>query len=262
LIETGYPNVPNKGRIIAHRGASQTAPENTLAAFRKALEQGVNWVEFDVSLLGDSTPVLHHDDTLDRCTDGTGPLSAIGRKDLTTIRAGKLHGPAFAKEKIPVLDAALDLFETAGMFANLEMKPHDGAPGALAAVVHEALSKRSWAAERIIVSSFDHDELAALRNRMPEIPLAALWVEPPKDFRTVLNGLEAAAAHIHYPHLSQSFLQEATSYGFDVRVYTVNEIRVMAPFRELGLTSVITDHPPMFLDDPDWADWANQDTAA
>ena len=77
MIETGYPNVPNKGRIIAHRGASQTAPENTLAAFRKALEQGVNWVEFDVSLLGDSTPVLHHDDTLDRCTDGTGPLSAL-----------------------------------------------------------------------------------------------------------------------------------------------------------------------------------------
>ena len=262
MIETGYPNVHDKGRIIAHRGASQTAPENTLAAFRKALEQGVRWVEFDVSLLGDATPVIHHDDTLDRCTDGSGPLSEIGRKDLATIRAGKLHGPAFAKEKIPVLDAALDLFETAGMFANLEMKPHDGAPGALAAVVHEALSKRSWSAERIIVSSFDHDELAALRNRMPEIPLAALWVEPPKDFRTVLNGLEAAAAHIHYPHLSQSFLQEATSYGFDVRVYTVNEISVMAPFRDLGLTSVITDHPPMFLDDPDWADWANQDAAA
>ncbi len=255
MIKTGFPNVQKNGRIIAHRGASRVAPENTIAAFRKALEQGVDWVEFDVSLLGDNTPVIHHDDTLDRCTDGSGPLTGIGRKDLATIRAGKLHGAAFAKEKIPLLEAALDLFESTGMSANLEMKPHDGTPGTLAAMVHDALAKRIWAPERIIASSFDHDELAALRARMPEIPLAALWVEPPEDFRTVLTDLEAAAAHIHYPHLSQSLLQEATSYGFDVRVYTVNEVRVMAPFRELGLTSVITDHPPMFLDDSDWAEW-------
>ena len=96
MIETGYPNVLNKGRIIAHRGASQVAPENTLAAFRKALEQGVDWVEFDVSLLGDDTPVIHHDETLDRCTDATGTLREIGQNHLATIRAGKLQGPAFA----------------------------------------------------------------------------------------------------------------------------------------------------------------------
>ena len=216
----------------------------------------MNWVEFDVSLLGDDTPVIHHDDTLDRCTTGSGQLTSIGRKDLSTIRAGKLHGDAYAKEKIPILDAALDLFEATGMFANLEMKPHDGTPGALAAVVHNALEKRNWATERIIVSSFDHAELAALRARMPDISIAALWVEPPADFRKVLTNLQAAAIHIHYPHLSQSLLQEALSYGFDVRVYTVNQTKVMAPFRELGLTSLMTDHPPMFLEEPDWAAWA------
>ena len=231
-----------------------------LAAFRNALEQGIDWVEFDVSLLGDDTPIIHHDDTLDRCTDATGTLRDIGQNHLATIRAGKLQGPAFAKEKIPTLNAALDLFEATGMSANLEMKQHNGTPGALAAVVHAALAERDWAPERIIVSSFEHDELAALRQRMPEIPIAALWVEPPRDFRKVLSDLKAAAIHLHYPQLSQSLLQEATSFGFDVRVYTVNEVNVMAPFRSLGLTSVMTDHPPMFLDDPDWAAWA-ADTA-
>ena len=256
MITTGYPNVESRGRIIAHRGASQIAPENTIAAFRKALEQGVNWVEFDVSLLGDNTPVIHHDDTLDRCTDRTGSLSDIARSDLRTIHAGKLHGRAYSKETIPTLEAALDLFEATGMYANLEMKPHDSPPGALAYVVSNALAARVWSTERIIVSSFDHDELAALRIRMPEIPIAALWVEPQSDFRKVLTDLKAAAIHLHYPHLSQSLLQEATSYGFDVRVYTVNDTKVMAPFRDLGLGSVITDHPPMFLDDPEWQAWA------
>lgn len=256
MIQTGFPNVVDKGRIIAHRGASQVAPENTIAAFRKALEQGVNWVEFDVSLLGDGTPVIHHDDLLDRCTTRSGSLQNITKQDLSTIGAGKLHGTAFAQEKIPTLDAALDLFEATGMSANLEMKPHGGTQGVMASAVHTALAARSWATDRVIVSSFDHGELAILRAQMPEIALAALWVEPPKDFRAVLTDLKAAAIHLHYPYLSQNLLQEATSYGFDLRVYTVNQTKVMAPFRKLGLTSVITDHPPMFLDDLEWAEWA------
>lgn len=256
MIETGYPNVADKGRIVAHRGASQVAPENTLAAFRKAHEQGAHWVEFDVSLLGDLTPVIHHDGTLERCTTGLGPLSAAGRADLATIRAGKLHDAEYAAEPIPELEATLDLLEALGMYANLEMKRHDDPSGELARTVHAALSARDWATDRIIVSSFDHAELAALRQLMPEIPLAALWVEPPSDFRKTLTDLQAVAAHIHYAHLSQGILQEAVSYGFDMRVFTINRPEVVAPFREIGLTGVITDHPPLFLEDVDWADWA------
>ncbi|MEM7210469.1 MAG: glycerophosphodiester phosphodiesterase family protein [Pseudomonadota bacterium] len=256
MIETGYPNVSDNGRVIAHRGASQVAPENTLAAFREASEQGVQWVEFDVSLLGDLTPVVHHDDTLDRCTSASGPVRAKVMSDLANITAGKLHGDAYADEPIPTLDAALDLFEGLGMYANLEMKRHDNQSGALAERVHAALTNRIWARDRIIVSSFDHTELHELRERMPDIPIAALWREPSRDFRNTLNDLKAAAAHIHYAHLSQSLLQDALSFGFDLRVYTINDPNVVAPFRELGLTSVITDHPPLYLDDADWAEWA------
>ena len=258
VIQTGYPNLANQGRIIAHRGASQVAPENTLAAFRAAKEQGVNWVEFDVSLLGDMTPVVHHDATLDRCTDAEGPLAQISASDLATIHAGKLYGATFAQEKLPNLDAVLDLLDATGMYANLEMKLHGSAPGTLADAVHFALSMRPWSVKRIIVSSFDHDELAALRSCMPEVAIAALWEQPPCDFRRTLSELQAAALHLSYAYLSQGLLQEAISYGYDVRVYTVNNPSVMAPFRAFGLTSVITDHPPLFLNDPDWAMWANE----
>lgn len=256
MIETGFPNLASKGRIIAHRGASRAAPENTLSAFRAAHAQGVNWVEFDVSLLGDLTPVVHHDGTLERCTTGQGSLKTIGRAALAGIRAGKLHGTAFQDEPLPTLDDTLDLLGGLGMYANLEMKTHDDPPGAMASLVHQALTKRDWTGDRVIVSSFDHHELAELRRLMPGIAIAALWDEPPADFRKTLIDLKAAALHIHYPYLSQSLLQEATSYGFDLRVFTVNDPKVMAPFRQHGLTSVITDHPPLFLDDPDWAGWA------
>lgn len=256
MIHTGFPNVQDKGRIIAHRGASQIAPENTLAAFRAAFEQGANWVEFDVSRLGDNTPVIHHDSTLGRCTTSTASLREIKKSDLVRIGAGKLHAKEFANEAIPTLQQTLDLLEANGMYANLEIKTHDDPPGVLAKSVCTALAERSWASERVIVSSFDHEELAAFRSMMPECAVAALWTRPPLDFRKTLTELRASAVHLKYSHLSQSFLQEATSYGFDVRVYTVNRPAVMAPFRDLGLTSIITDHPPLFLDDPDWKTWA------
>ncbi|MEM1162207.1 MAG: glycerophosphodiester phosphodiesterase family protein, partial [Pseudomonadota bacterium] len=118
------PNLPDPGRIIAHRGASQVAPENTLKAFRTADRQGAYWLEFDVSLLGDGTAVIHHDDTLDRCTNATGPLSGIAAADLSDIEAGE-------GEPLPTLSAALDLIKEFGFFANLEMKPHALEPGIL-----------------------------------------------------------------------------------------------------------------------------------
>lgn len=255
MIQTGFPNLQDKGRIIAHRGASQVAPENTLSAFRKASEQGVHWVEFDVSRLGDNTPVIHHDATLDRCTTASARLQDITKADLANIGAGKLHGPSFDAEAIPTLEQTLDLLNTSGMYANLEIKTHDDPPGELAKAVRDAMSNHPWTTDRIIVSSFDHGELAAFRKLMPDVAIAALWGRPPLDFRKTLTDLRAAALHLNYSHLSQSLLQEATSYGFDVRVYTINQPKVMVPFRDLGLTSVITDHPPLFLDDPEWRAW-------
>ena len=250
------PNVTDPGRIIAHRGASHVAPENTLAAFRAAAAQGVWWAEFDVSLLGDGTPVVHHDAELDRCTTGTGPLAGIGAADLPGIRAGRGHGAAFADEPLMTLAAVMDVLEELDFHANLELKPHDGALGALSRAVAAELSARPWTRERIITSSFGLEELEAFRALMPDAPVAVLYKQPPPGWRKVVDGLGAAALHLHYAHVTESLLREATGFGIDVRVYTINEPALMAPFRDRGLTSVITDHPPLFLDQPEWARWA------
>ena len=255
-MNKGRPNVSDPGRVIAHRGASRVAPENTLSAFRQAEAQGVFWVEFDVSLLGDGTPVIHHDDTLDRCTSRSGPLTAINAGDLLGIDAGVAHGGAYPDEPLATLDQALDLLEDMRFYANLEMKTHDADPALMARIVADALRARPWTRHRIITSSFELPTLAALRQEMPDAPLAVLYEVPPPDWKARLTELDAAALHIHFTQISQSLLTEAASFGFDVRVYTINHPELMEHFREHGLTSVITDHPPLFLEQEGWAAWA------
>lgn len=245
------PNVTDPGRVVAHRGASMAKPENTLSAFRTAHIQGAFWLEFDVSLLGDGTLVLHHDKTLDRCTNASGPLSAITLEDLPNITVGET-------EPLATLDEAMDLIQQLGFYANLEIKSHDVPPGLMAERVAETLVKHPWSRTRIITSSFQHDALRALRSLMPDAPLAVLYERPDEDWQQVMIDMQAAALHLRYTHLSESLLKSAKRSRFDVRVYTINRPALLVPFRDMGLTGVITDHPPLFLDDRDWAAWAKK----
>ncbi|MFQ5566066.1 MAG: glycerophosphodiester phosphodiesterase family protein [Paracoccaceae bacterium] len=251
------PDTDTGGRIVAHRGASRAAPENTLAAVRLASRQGARWLEFDVSLLGDGTPVLHHDATLERCTDATGSLDRLSAGDLAGIDAGGWFGAKFAGEPLATLGQALDLIGELGLSANLEMKPHGAAPEPIAGAVAEALASRPWTRTRILVSSYRLGALEALRRPMPDQPLAVLYRNPPAGWPGVLAALGACSLHIRHEHLTRKILARAHSHGFHVRVYTINEPSRMVPFRAAGLAGVFTDHPPLFLDDPDWVAWAN-----
>ncbi|MEM7506233.1 MAG: glycerophosphodiester phosphodiesterase family protein [Pseudomonadota bacterium] len=255
---TTPPNVTDPGRIIAHRGAKRAAPENTLAAFRKAAEQGVRWVEFDVSLLGDGTAVVHHDATLDRCSLSTGPLSALGSADLEGVDMGARFSDLYRGEPLPTLAEALDLIEALGFHANLEIKPHEVAPAANAEATAKHLTERPWTRERIIVSSYCKATLHALRPILSGQPMAMLFESPPDDWLRVIRELNAAALHMDYRYLSEKIARAARREGVDLRVYTINRPELVAPFRDLGLTSVITDHPPLFLDNADWAAWAKR----
>ena len=257
---TGRPDTSTRGRIVAHRGASRIAPENTLSAFHLAAAQGARWLEFDVSLLGDGTPVAHHDGTLDRCTDGNGPLDRLTAADLAGIDSGRWFGAQYTGEPLATLEQALDLIDDLNLSANLEMKPHDAAPEPMARAVTRALTRCRWTRARILVSSFDLGALETLRQMMPEQPVAVLYKNPPANWPDVLTALNACSLHIWHEFLTGAILAEAQEHGFHVRVYTINEPPLMEPFRAAGqtggLTGVITDHPPLFLDDPAWAAWA------
>lgn len=234
--------------VQAHRGASAVAPENTIAAFRAAQEQGARWVELDVALLGDGTLVVIHDPTLDRTSSGSGSLTNIGRADLRGIDAGSWFKPRFAGEAIPTFEHALTELGELGLHVNVEIKQHahHKSLGQLTDAVHAALRQRN-ARTQIMISSFDAQALAAMARLDADYELAMLWNEVPADWQTVLDAIPAKAVHLNYRNLTFGFLEATQNRDIAVRAWTCNLPEKLAPFWAEGLAGVITDNPKLYL---------------
>ena len=126
-------------RVLAHRGAGTLAPENTLAALRVGRERGYRAVEFDAVLAADGVPVLLHDETLERTTNGQGRVSEFTSQQLAALDAGSWLAPQFAHEPVPTLHDALTLCRAQGTWVNIEIKPVPGFEAATGeAVAQEA----------------------------------------------------------------------------------------------------------------------------
>jgi glycerophosphoryl diester phosphodiesterase len=155
--------------VIAHRGASGTCPENTLAAFRHAQALGADMIELDVQLARDGNVVVIHDWTLDRTTDGSGPVGARSLAELRALDAGAWFASAFGGERIPTL---AEVLAEVRIPVNVELKPlgDDGLEAAALAVVEMA-----GALPRVVFSSFELAALERLRARSRAASLAVLW---------------------------------------------------------------------------------------
>lgn len=162
--------------VIAHRGASSQAPENTLAAFRLAKELGADGVETDVRLTADGQLVLGHDDAIDRTSDGHGLISGMTLEELKTFDFGSWFSEAYAGEKILTLDEFLEAVKELDFrVIDLEMKPVRENGGELVRQLVDAV--RRWSLQdRVTVSSFDSGLLMELREYAPEFPAAILTV--------------------------------------------------------------------------------------
>ncbi|GGF29771.1 glycerophosphoryl diester phosphodiesterase [Youhaiella tibetensis] len=235
-------------QVHAHKGASAVAPENTLSAFRSAYGQGARWVEFDVSLLGDGTPVVIHDATVDRCSSSTGHLKDLSLKDLDAIDAGSWFDPFYQGERIPTLAEALECFAEFGLSGNLEIKrhKHQASVEELTGNIHAVLKDRDPSV-RISISSFDVDVLKSIGAKDPSLELAMLWDKLPENWRDVLADIPTKVIHLNYKALTLPFLDEVVEKGLLVRAWTCNDPAELAQFWSMGLGAVITDEPRYFL---------------
>ena len=118
-----YPKLPS---IIGHRGAYNSAPENTLISFRKAAQLGAKWIEIDVRLSSDKIPVVFHDDEVDRTTNGQGPVDTFTLESLQELDAGSHYHTDFSCEKVPTLLQAITLCIELNLGLNIEIKPNFG----------------------------------------------------------------------------------------------------------------------------------------
>jgi len=230
----GTRKAPGKAfTIIAHRGARGHAPENTLAAFDKALELGAKWVELDVQWHADKLWVFH-DLRLERCTDGQGWLEDQEPEALRSLDAG-------GGQRIPFLHEVLERLDRRAS-VNVELKTGAGTAAAVATLLRESLAA-GWKPEQFLVSSFHLPELREFKRRLPEIPLGVLLCGVPLNLAGAATELGAQVLSLDRDFADPALIADAHARGLKVYVYTVNEPEDMARFRAQGVDGVFTDFP-------------------
>jgi glycerophosphoryl diester phosphodiesterase len=235
-------------RVIAHRGFSSAAPENTLAAVRAAIEVGADMAEIDVTLTSDGQVVVIHDTTLQRTTNGGGEVLQFSLDDLRPLDAGSWFSKAFAGERIPTLEAMLAEVE-GRILLNVEIKSEAVGRGVVEKVA-AAIRAREMTDE-IVVSSFSPTALEEMHNLAPEIRTAVLYnkdLHQGLDPVEVVTGVGASVFNIKRVRLTPEMLRRCHESGIPVGVYTVNKKRHMRRTITLGVDAIFTDHPDRLLE--------------
>jgi glycerophosphoryl diester phosphodiesterase len=238
--------------IIGHRGASAVIAENTLLAFKQAIDDGAAGIEFDVRLSRDEIPVVIHDSSLKR----TGLLD-VEVSDLTVAELQKINVAAFFRNAsfcaVPTLAQVFELFRENEGLLYLEMK---GEP------VGETLIRRVCSiveehqiASQVIVECFDHEAIKFLKGIAPHVRTAALFESRLRRPSNLTCGRVIAAAHaakadelaLHYTLVTERLVTQAIEEGFEVVVWTVDNPKWIRRAKELGIKSLITNDPAKML---------------
>jgi len=227
--------------ILGHRGASHAAPQNTLAAFRKAAEVGADGVELDVHLSADGVPVVIHDARVDATTDGSGAVAELTLAQLKTLDAGVRFDPAFAGERIPTLEEVLAAIGQR-LIINIELKAFARRDAALELAV-VTLVRRLGLADRVWFSSFKPYALAQARSLAPEIPCGLLYDALGIGTRLLRPITPHEALHPHHGLLSKARIQRAHERGLWVATWTVDDVARAKTLAEWGVDALITNEP-------------------
>lgn len=232
--------------VIAHRGLSGHAPENTAAAIKAAFHSGVGWVELDVSQLRDGTLVIWHDDDLQRCSNGQGPLVECCWSDVEHLDCGTWFYPRFHNERMLTLEQALRLIKKLDMGLNLELKAHAGDARQYIDDVEGRLQQAGMDNRKLLISSFEPELLALMKTRAPQRPMGILTGAVREDTWALAKSLEAGTIVAEYTFLSPAQVREARRKGYDMITYTVNEPKKIEALVQSGINAVISDFPARY----------------
>lgn len=235
-MDEGRPEQGSAAMVmrIGHRGAMGYEPENTLRSFRRALELGCHMFELDVHRCRTGELVVIHDDTLERTTNGAGPVREKTLSELRTLDAGR-------GEKIPLLDEVLDAF-LGRMLVNIELKAM-GTARPLAHLIERGCGEKGWKKEDLLISSFDHEELCAFRKLDPETPVGILFKEHPAGLFDFARSIEALSFNPLFRIVDAGFVKAAHREGIRVFVWTVNEPEDIERMKSLGADGICSNYP-------------------
>ena len=234
--------------VVAHRGFSGAAPENTLGAFRKALEAGSDMIELDVHLSKDGKIVVIHDETLERTTDGQGKVVDHTLEDLKKLDAGSRFGADFSRERIPTLQEVLTLAK-GKVLVNIEIKNPTHEKYAITELTEKALQevKREEMLDRVIFSSFNPVSLEWLRKKEPRARVAFLYHRPWNSIPELTGGREFQVLNLRNIHLTREKVEKIRKGGFKLNVYTVNSEEELQQFVRWEVDGIITNYPDRLI---------------
>ena len=223
---------------VGHRGAAAYAPENTVASFDEAVRLGARAVEFDLRLTADGVPVVLHDDTLERTTNGRGPVSGWEWNDLLRVDAGSWMHYRFAGTRIPSLDEALLAI---GPWARpvIELKVPIPAKLLLAAIRKYDLENEA------LIISFEPTWLEAVRRESRDLALGVLAEQWSNDLPSIAEQVGAEVLGLHTEIIGTSQVAAAEAKRLEVWAFTANDVGMVAACAAMGVTGIITDRPDL-----------------
>lgn len=242
------PRLPWAGKfpvlVIAHRGFSGAAPENTLAAFKKAIDAGADMVELDVHLSKDGHVVVIHDDTLDRTTNGKGNVASYTLSQLSEFDAGSWFNPRFSGERIPTLQEVLNLAR-GRIPVHIEIKKGDLGPYSIADLANRSLQEveKAGMLSQVLFGSFDPAAIDRVSQSNPRARVALIHNQPWTVPQEVTGGRNIAVLSCGGKVLTQSNISGAHRRGLRIFVWTLNTDEQMQHFLNLEVDGIITNHP-------------------
>jgi glycerophosphoryl diester phosphodiesterase len=229
-------------RWIAHRGAGELAPENTLAAFRLGAQHGYRAFECDVKLSADGVPFLLHDATLERTTSGQGRAADLPWSALSRLDAGGWHGRTYAGEPPPTLQAVAAFVRANGHHLNIEIKPTPGDELPTGRAVAQAAAEL-WAGDAVppLLSSFRPESLLGAREAAPALPRALLLDSPWDGWFDMARSLGCVAVVSNHQITDAALVERLHGAGLRSLCYTVNAPAEAERLLALDVDGLITD---------------------
>lgn len=226
----------------AHRGFCGKYPENTMLAFEKAIEEGVDGIENDVQLTKDGEMVIMHDETVDRTTDGKGWIKDYTLRELKELDAGGKFDPKFAGLKVPTLREYLELVKDQPIVTNIEMKTgvfeYREMEQKLADIIRVYHLE-----EKVLITSFNHFTIMRMKKLAPELKygfLAYDWRLDAGEY-TQKNGIPCY--HPDYHNLTWEVVEDLKAHGIEVNPYTVDDPDDIRDMMAKGVHAIITNRP-------------------
>ena len=248
--------------IIAHRGASKHAPENTLAAFKRAIDSGADGIELDVRLAKDGVPIVFHDSSLMRIAGREEKIEQYTSTELGSIDVGswfnkyapKRADPAYRNERVPTLAATLEFLKAFNGLIYIELKCKEADTERLAKAVSDVICK-SKLLPQVVVKSFKLSAIPHVKELCPSVRTAALFapkirniLRKDKHLLDLAEKVGADEISLHYTLATRKLMKKAAKRNLRVIIWTADHPRWIRRAIKLGLAAVITNDPARLIE--------------